>query len=98
MVTGSAGCPSIIDSGVRVSEKGSSTGPRLVVYGKVAPGIGALLANVTLKLINKQSGRLRATGSLSASDVVRRNEDGSLTVPAALRPYMGGKETLLPDK
>ena len=25
-------------------------------------------------------------------------EDGSLTVPAALRPYMGGKETILPDK
>jgi len=27
-----------------------------------------------------------------------QNEDGSLTVPEALRPYMGGKEVLLPEK
>ena len=27
-----------------------------------------------------------------------QNEDGSLTIPEALRPYMGGKEVLLPEK
>ena len=27
-----------------------------------------------------------------------QNDDGSLTIPEALRPYMGGKETILPDK
>jgi len=27
-----------------------------------------------------------------------QNEDGSLTIPEALRPYMGGKEKILPEK
>ena len=26
-----------------------------------------------------------------------QNEDGSITVPEALRPYMGGKEVILPE-
>jgi len=26
-----------------------------------------------------------------------QNEDGSLTIPEVLRPYMGGKETILPE-
>ena len=26
------------------------------------------------------------------------NEDGSINVPVALRPYMGGKEKLMPKK
>ena len=30
--------------------------------------------------------------------VATYNEDGSVNVPVALRPYMGGKEKLVPQK
>ena len=60
--------------------------------------VGAMLVAASAFFVSAIGSGLAVGRTLVALLETYQNEDGSLTVPEALRPYMGGKEVLLPDK
>ena len=76
----------IYESIINEKKHSSSYGNTNSLWGKIKSWFKGLFDNSEDK------------ASMWNTDVEYENEDGSIDIPEALRPYMGGTEKLIPNK